>query len=141
MYQHKVTKWISGALSTLQSHMFWFLMSVCHRARDPVRHMFNILSKYSKHSERSKPCEPCELPIVNFITRRIADIDAEFCELRSTLSTWTGEILTNLEGMSQWFKSEPLDTNSLKSIAFKLVAFNHATYVRRIVKPFARCTS
>ena len=136
MYKQKVTKWISGALTCLQDHMFWFLMAANFQARGPVRHLFAILAKYGKHSERSKPCTTRQLPIVNFITERIDQIKSEFASLRDTVGFWTKDIISNIRKMSRWFPDASLDSTTLQSVALKLVIYNHTAYVRRIVTPF-----
>lgn len=137
MYKQKVTKCVSGALASLQDFMFWFLMAVNHRARSPVRHMFAILSKFAKHSERSKPCETHQLPIVNFITERIDQVRSEFVLLRDTVDSWTQGIISDIQKLDQWLDLTACDPAALQSIALKLVIYNHAAYVRRIVTPFS----
>ena len=138
VYQQKVTKWIRGALTSLQDMVFWFVMGVNFRARGPVRHMFAILSKYAKHSEQRGSCPTSELPIVNFITMRIEQINSEFVELRQTLTSWTQEIISEIDGMSSWLSTSngDADYESLLGVALKLLSHNHSTFVRRIAKPF-----
>lgn len=141
-YKAQVTKWIKGALEALQSPVWWFFVHVCHKAREPVRHCFNILSMYSSwHSSKAfrSDCAASELPVVDFITKRIPQLQKEFRALVSNVCEWTQEILDKLEHMSIWSNQDTsFNVSNMQAIAVRMVMHTHSAFVRRIVIPFSR---
>ena len=141
-YQKQVTKWIKGSLTALQDPMFWFFVHVSYRAREPIRHLFNILSKYGswqssqafKNQTRSS-----ELPVVDLVTRRIPELDKEFHALGQSVGSWTNDIIANLHQMSIWCNhDDTLDSACMKAIAIRVVLHNHTAFRRRIVTIFSK---
>ena len=103
--------------------------------------MFAALCKYGKHSALHSYCPTHELPIVDFICKRISQIESEFVSLTNTVALWCNDIISDFGDLSTWLKGDDLDTNSLHMMAFNILSFNQSTYVRRIVKPFSECLS
>lgn len=143
-YRQKVTKWIRGSLQCIQDSLFWFVMSAAYKTREPVRHMFGILSLYAKaasarvKSPHSNHC-PCDgLPIVDFVTRRLQQIDDEFIALRTGITSWTQQTIENLKGMLCWNNENAVSPDELEAFALKLVLLNHASFQRRIVSLFSK---
>ena len=46
-YKIKLSKWYRTTFHAIASKMFWFLLHVCHRAREPLRHFFAFMQKHS----------------------------------------------------------------------------------------------
>ena len=143
-YRQKVTKWIRGSLQCIQDSLFWFVMSAAYKTREPVRHMFGILSLYAKAASarvkapHSNPCPSDDLPIVDFVTRRLQQIDDEFIALRTGITAWTQHTIENLKGMICWNNENTVSPDDLEAIALKLVLLNHASFQRRIVALFSK---
>ena len=139
-YRTQVTKWIQGSLLALQDPMWWFFLHVSHRAREPIRHFFNILSKYgSWQSSKAfrEGTSASDLPIVDLLTRRLPQLDAEFCALSTTVDSWVGEIMISLQHMSIWCNHDgEVDSSCMKAIALRVVLQNHCAFNRRIVMLF-----
>ncbi|CAE7832163.1 unnamed protein product [Symbiodinium sp. CCMP2592] len=134
-YRSKVTKWIKGSLLCLQDTLFWFLLQVSFMSRSPFRHMFAILSKYSGHasSRIRNPCTDCEaheLPIVDLVTVRLAQLDDEFHDLRNNIPCWCERTLASLQGMICWDANHALLLEDLQHMAMRVVMLNHASYKR-----------
>ena len=119
-------------------------MAAAYKTREPVRHMFGILSKYAKDasarakSPHSQPCPCDDLPIVDFVTRRLQQIDAEFIALRTGITAWTQQTIENLKGMLCWNNENAVSPEELEALALKLLLLNHASFQRRIVSLFSK---
>ena len=143
-YRRRVTKWIRGSLEALQDVLFWFLMAASHMSRSPIRHMFGILSKYSgSMSARvrdpyAKDCESHELPIVDFVTVRVQQLDQEFVELRNNVPSWTRKTFEMLKAMICWSRDNSLELNDMECMATQLVLLNHASFKRRVFNLFSQ---
>lgn len=142
-YRTQVTKWIKGSLEALQDPMWWFFLHVSHRAREPIRHLFNILSKYgSWHSSKAfkEQSSAAALPVVDLLTRRLPQLDAEFVALGATIDSWVQEIIEKLQRMSVWCNHDnaAVDSACMKAIAIRVVLQNHCAFDRSILKFFNR---
>ncbi|CAE7466629.1 unnamed protein product [Symbiodinium natans] len=143
-YRLKVSKWIKGSLMCLQDPLFWFMMFAANMAREPVRHMFGILSSYSAQisarvrAPNASTGECAELPIVNFVTRRLDEINREFAALRAKVPDWTHATLQVLRTMICWNEETALQSHAMEAIAVKLVLLNHASFKRRVYSLFSK---
>lgn len=117
-------------------------LHLAHKAREPIRHMFNVLSVYSswQSSKAFKGETPAsQLPVVDLITRRIPQLDLAFRNLCSTVGEWTVPIQEALEKMSCWCQNDPhLTPSSMQALALRMVLRNYTAFQRRIARPFGR---
>lgn len=141
-YKAQVSKWVAGALAAMKSQVFWLFLHVCHHAREPVRHLFNILSKYAswQSSKAFRDATPAaELPIVDLITTRIPQLDLKFRQLASSVGEWTHPILSDILNMHRHeCHSDDLDAERVRAIALRIVLQNHTAFTRRIAELFNR---
>ena len=143
-YRQKVSKWIRGSMECMQDSLFWFTMSAAYKAREPVRHLFGILSKYAKQASRrvksphSEPCATKTLPIVDFVTVRLEELDREFVAMRAGICSWTGEVLETLRKMICWNADNAVSRENMEAMMLKLVMLNHASFKRRIHSVFSQ---
>ena len=143
-YRQKVSRWVRGSLQCIQDPMFWFMMEAAHKCREPIRHLFGILSNYSKQvSCRMRdpslcPCETASLPIVDFVTVRLEQINQEFVALREGIPEWTEQTFSALEKAIFWNEKTSLDRRDMAAAVVKLVLLNHASFKRRITAIFSK---
>ena len=143
-YRQRVSKWVRGSLECMQDPMFWFFVWAANKSREPVRHVFNILSSYSKQmsarvrSPDSCPCPTSELPIVDFVTNRLDQIDEEFLRLRQEVPAWTRATVDKLRQMICWNAETAVDLKDLEIMATKMVLLNHASFKRRLYSLFSK---
>ena len=143
-YRQKVSKWVRGSLECIQDVLFWYTMAAAHKAREPVRHMFGILSKYAQQASQrvkspySKPCHSRELPVVDLVTARLKQIDDEFVALRAAIPSWTRKMFQTLQNMICWNTENAISYEHLEAMMLKLVLLNHASFKRRIYSVFSQ---
>lgn len=140
-YQLQVSKWVKGALAAMRSTVFWLFLHVCHHAREPVRHLFNILSKYAawQSSKAFRDATPAaDLPIVDLITVRIPQLDLKFRQLAGSVSEWTDTILSDLQNVWSDDGQGPPNVEQVSAVALRIVLQNHTAFSRRIAEPFNR---
>ncbi|CAL1132953.1 unnamed protein product [Cladocopium goreaui] len=141
-YRIQVSKWVKGSLEVLKDPLFWYAVHVSYHTKGPVRHFFNILSKYSAwHSSSAfkTPTPANSIPVVELVVRRIWEIDAEFRALCDSYDSWSSDIIRKVSGMRIWGDhGDTLNTNVLKSIALSTALRNYAGFRRRVVELFDR---
>ena len=141
-YRIQVSKWVQGSLEVLKDPLFWYAVHVSYHTKGPVRHFFNILSKYSAwHSSSAfkTPTPANSIPVVELVVKRIWEIDAEFRALCDSYDTWSSDIIRKVSGMRIWGDhGGTLNTNVLKSIALSMALRNYAGFRRRVVELFDR---
>ena len=143
-YRRKVSRWVRGSLQCIEDPMFWFMMHAAHKCREPIRHLFGILSNYSKQASLrtqdcwSCPCESANLPIVDFVCVRLDQINKEFVELREGIPAWTRKVFGELEKTIFWNTRNALDIAAMETAVVKLVLLNHASFKRRIYSIFSQ---
>ena len=131
-YRERTSKWIAACLTTVVDPLFWFVLGASHRARGPIRHLFNILSEYGT-ANRTTPAS--HLPIVDLTTRRLQQLEGEFDDLLRATAGWTADFvgdLRRMEGLMDW----PIDDQMVQlmhSFAVQLLIHNKAGFTRRIV--------
>lgn len=84
-YKIKLSKWYSSSFKALNSKIFWFLLSINHKIREPLRHFLHFTQKYSspKNSEH----------IVLLLVESIEKFQREWVVLALHASTWVQRAL------------------------------------------------
>lgn len=141
-YRLKTTKWIAATLECIQDPLFWFTVSASYKARAPIRHLFNILSKYSHATNRCEAgamsIHTSQLPIVNLVTKRLDQLQNEFKELLNSTTTWSTEIIEDLSWIVE-FSGKELNIDHMNAISTQLVLHNLAAFRRRVVNVLTKC--
>ena len=115
-YQLRMTKYKTGALSAVNSGMFWILLRVANTTRQPLRRFFLRCQKYSQ-----------KRPLLRLVTYAADAIMKQFNHLFETLDNWFNEALVEA-------KSElpPAMVNLLRALCVKLLVTSAGGFEMRI---------
>ena len=116
-YQIKMSKYVSGALSAVQSDLFWLLLRVAHTARSPLRHFFLWCQKYAQRR-----------PLLRLVTGFADRIMDEFNDLYLTLDEWFQSAVDELDAAGI-----PVDIlGLLKSFCLRLLITSAGGFEMRV---------
>jgi hypothetical protein len=124
----KLSKWFATTFFFIANNIFWFLLHVSNKIREPLRHFFHFMMKYT-----SDKC------IFRLVTYKISEFRADLTKLALELPSWLDNTLrmtgcSNLSGKTQ---------GKLKVLAFQLLwrqarALDHRIF-QRLDQLFGLC--
>ena len=118
-YRIKLSKWYSTTFHAISNPVFWFVLEVSHRAREPLRHFFHFLQRHSSDKR-----------LLRLVTQRLACFRAEWVLLLLNMPVWLDEALQN-SGCQNLSASTQ---GKLKMLGCKLVFKLGHAFEMRIVK-------
>ncbi|CAJ1440642.1 unnamed protein product [Effrenium voratum] len=127
-YKEKVSKYLRNSLMCVQDAMFWFLMAVANKCREPLLHFYAWLCQ---------PSSDDNFRLVQLVTSHIAIIRGEFDALCASFDQWTNEALTkalSIFGASEFSEREK---GFLLTSALLILLHNAAAFNRRVARKFA----
>ena len=131
-YKAKVGKYLRTTLQNVQYGVFWWIVFVAHRSREPLLHFYAALCKEARAADKSAH------HIVNLMSVVIPQIQLDFQDLFETLGEWTEEAWEYAGISPRTNTIDPQDLPVMISTMIALLLYNSAAFHRRITLVFGR---
>ena len=128
-YKQKISKYIRSSLSCVKEALFFAMMLLGHKCREPLLHHYRFLCK--KLTDTS-------MHVVELVTGHIATICSEFEALLACTHEWSGDITRAVGGIHTCHSLDDNDRMYITLGGLAILLHNAACFDRRIVKQFAR---
>ena len=117
-YRMKMSKWASGTWAAVSNSLFWLLLHLGSKSREPLTHFFSWMQRYSK-----------KRMLLRLVTGQAEIFMNEYSNLLQTLEDWFQSAVAEAGAQDL-----PLDVlQLLRGFALKLVVNGAGSFHRRIV--------
>ena len=128
-YKQKISKYIRSSLSCVKEALFFAMMLLGHKCREPLLHHYRFLCK--KLSDTP-------MHVVELVTGHITTICSEFEALLACTHEWSGDITRDVGGRHTCHSLDDNDRMYITLGGLAILLHNAACFDRRIVKQFAK---
>ncbi len=129
VYKEKLSKYIKRSIEAVKEPLFFGLLLVGHRCREPLLHHYRFLCKKLKSTSTH---------VIDLVTSHIDTIRGEFDELMASMNDWITKVLSEVKSIPACSHMSDTECDYLILGSIAILLHNAAAFDRRTVKPFGR---
>ena len=128
-YKQKISKYIRSSLACVKDMMFFSMMLVGHKCREPLLHHYRFLCK---------KLTPTSIHVVELVTYHLDTICTEFDALLGSFFEWVGNTMVSVEAIPTCNPMTESDRMAITLGSLAILLHNAGCFDRRIVNQFGR---